>query len=97
MVIDRPPACKITEVKDGKLKSHLEWPKANSDVCHTAAILDAAHGNVQQPAHNLVTVLTCRSQSHFLPSLVPRLLFAEWEISLVNCLYRFGSNILKPP
>ena len=25
--------------------------KANSNVCHTAAILDAAHGNVQQPAH----------------------------------------------
>ena len=24
--------------------------KANSDVCHTAAILNAAHGNVQQPA-----------------------------------------------
>ena len=30
--------------------------KANSDVCHTAAILDAAHGNVQQLAHNLITV-----------------------------------------
>ena len=30
--------------------------KANSDVCHTAAILDAAHGNVQQPAHSLVAV-----------------------------------------
>ena len=30
--------------------------KANSDVCHTAAILDAAHGNVQQPAHNLIAV-----------------------------------------
>ena len=30
--------------------------KANRDVCHTAAILDAAHGNVQQPAHNLVAV-----------------------------------------
>ena len=27
--------------------------KANSDVCHTAAILDAAHDNVQQSAHNL--------------------------------------------
>ena len=30
--------------------------KANSDVCHTAAILDAAHGNIQQPAHNLIAV-----------------------------------------
>ena len=30
--------------------------KANSDVCHTAAILDAAHRSVQQPAHNLVAV-----------------------------------------
>ena len=29
------------------------------------------------------------------PSLVPRLLFTEWENSLVNCLYRFGSKILK--
>ena len=28
-------------------------------------------------------------------SLVPRLLFTERENSLVNCLYRFGSNILK--
>ena len=27
-----------------------------SDVCHTAANLNAAHGNVQQPAHNLVAV-----------------------------------------
>ena len=26
--------------------------KANSDVCHTAAILDAAQRSVQQPAHN---------------------------------------------
>ena len=25
-------------------------------MCHTAAILDAAHGNVQRPAHNLVAV-----------------------------------------
>ena len=25
-------------------------------VCHTAAILHAAHGNVQQPAHNLIAV-----------------------------------------
>ena len=30
--------------------------KANSDVCHTVAILDVAHGNVQQPAHNLIAV-----------------------------------------
>ena len=30
--------------------------KASSDVCHPAVILDAAHDNVQQPAHNLVTV-----------------------------------------
>ena len=30
-------------------------------------------------------------------SLVPRQLFAERESSLVNCLYRFGSNILKLP
>ena len=30
--------------------------KANSDVCHTAVILDAAHGNVQQPVHNLIAV-----------------------------------------
>ena len=28
-------------------------------------------------------------------SLVPRLLFAEGKNSLVNCLYRFGSNILN--
>jgi len=28
-------------------------------------------------------------------SLMPRLLFTERENSLVNCLYRFGSNILK--
>ena len=26
------------------------------DICHTAVILDAAHGNAQQPAHNLVAV-----------------------------------------
>ena len=26
-------------------------------LCHTAAILDAAHGNIQQPAHNLVNEL----------------------------------------
>ena len=30
--------------------------KANGDVCRTAVILDAAHGNIQQPAHNLVSV-----------------------------------------
>ena len=30
-------------------------------------------------------------------SLVPRQLFAERESSLVNCLHRFGSNILKLP
>ena len=30
--------------------------KANSDVCHIAAILDVAHGKVQQPADNLVAV-----------------------------------------
>ena len=28
-------------------------------------------------------------------SLVPRLLFTERENSLVNCVYHFGSNILK--
>ena len=39
--------------------------KADSNVCHTAAILDAAHGNIQQPAHNLVAVQTCHSQSLF--------------------------------
>ena len=32
--------------------------KANSDVCHTAVILDAVHGNFQQPAHNLITIYT---------------------------------------
>jgi len=41
--------------------------KASSDVCHTVAILDVAYGSVQQPAHNLDAVQTCRSQSHFLP------------------------------
>jgi len=35
------------------------------------------------------------STPQFGPSLVPRLLFTERENSLVNCLYRFGSNILK--
>ena len=35
------------------------------------------------------------AQPYTLLSLVPRLLFTEWENSLVNCLYRFGSNILK--
>jgi len=40
--------------------------KASSDACHTVTILDAAHDSVQQPAHNPVTVQTCRSQSHFL-------------------------------
>ena len=25
-------------------------------LCHTAAVLDAAHGNVQQPAHNFVAI-----------------------------------------
>ena len=29
------------------------------------------------------------------PNLVPRLLFNEWENSLVNCLYCFGSNIIS--
>ena len=41
--------------------------QANCYVCHTAAILDVAHCNIQQPAHNLVAVYTCYSQSHFLP------------------------------
>ena len=36
--------------------------KANSDVCYTAAILDAAHGNVQQPAHNLLAVYVTSSE-----------------------------------
>ena len=39
----------------GHLLAHVCY-KANSNVCHTAAILDAAHGNVQQLAHNLVAV-----------------------------------------
>jgi len=30
-------------------------------------ILDVAYGSVQQPAHNPITVQTCRSQSHLLP------------------------------
>ena len=30
-------------------------------------------------------------------SLVPRLLFTEWENSLVNCLWSFRSKILKSP
>ena len=30
--------------------------KANSSVCHSAVILDVAHGNVQQPADNLIAV-----------------------------------------
>ena len=30
--------------------------KANSSVCHTTPILDVAHDNVQQPAHNLLAV-----------------------------------------
>ena len=38
-----------------RLVAHVCY-KANSDVCHTAAILDAAHRSVQQPAHNLVAV-----------------------------------------
>ena len=29
---------------------------AISDVCRTAAIVDAAHGKIQQPAHNLVDI-----------------------------------------
>ena len=28
---------------------------------------------------------------------MPRLLFTEWKISLVNCLYGFGSNIHRDP
>ena len=32
--------------------------KANSDVCHTAVIVDAACGNLQQPAHNLIAIYT---------------------------------------
>ena len=38
-----------------RLVAHVCY-KANSNVSHTAAILDAAHGKVQQPAHNLITV-----------------------------------------
>ena len=38
-----------------RLVAHVCY-KANSDVSHTAAILDAAHGNVQQPPHNLIAV-----------------------------------------
>ena len=38
-----------------RLVAHVCY-KANSDVCHTAAILDAAHRSVQQPAYNLVAV-----------------------------------------
>ena len=38
-----------------RLMAHVCY-KANSDVCHTAVILDVAHGNIQQPAHNLVAV-----------------------------------------
>jgi len=41
--------------------------KANGDACHTVAILDAAHGSIQQPAHNPVAVQTYHSQRHFLP------------------------------
>ena len=33
--------------------------------CHTVAILDVAHGSVQQPDPNPVAAQTCRSQSHF--------------------------------
>ena len=41
--------------------------------------------------HVVIRAAPCWEQS----SLVPRLLFTERENSLVNCLYRFGSNILK--
>ena len=49
-----------------RLVAHVCYT-ANGDVCHTAVILNAAHGNIQQPAHSLIAVQTCRSQSHFLP------------------------------
>ena len=39
--------------------------KTSSGACRTIVILDAAHGNSQQSAHNLVAVQTCHSQSHF--------------------------------
>ena len=47
-----------------------------------------------------ITVRVCGTQivmggQKLVCSLVPRLLFTERENSLVNCLYRFGSNILK--
>ena len=64
-----PPFCRAVECTHGPLVGSLPailttgslrvahvFYKANSNVCHTAAILDAAHGNVQQPAHNLVAV-----------------------------------------
>ena len=38
--------------------------KANSDVCHTAVILDAVHGNFQQSAHNLHTDIFCPILHH---------------------------------
>ena len=41
--------------------------KASGDACHTVAILDAAHGSIQQPVHNPVAVQTYRFQRHFLP------------------------------
>ena len=41
--------------------------KASSNVCHALAISDAAHGSIQQPAHNPVAVQACRIQNHFLP------------------------------
>ena len=51
---------------------------------------------------SLIPVASTSTRCKWLPSkvsllvcsLVPRLLFTEQENSLVNCLYRFGSNIL---
>ena len=56
------------DMKDGDhgLVAHV-CCKASSDACHTVAILDVAHGNVQQATYNVIAVQTCHSQSHFLP------------------------------
>ena len=52
------PLCRVVWLPTGitdswSLSGSRMLYKANSDVCHTSAILDVAHGNIQQPAHNL--------------------------------------------
>ena len=66
---------------------------------HTACVLAGEMPRVEtsKMAANSVkeSLASLADEPH--PSLVTRLLFAEQENFLVNCLYHFGSNILKSP